>query len=211
MTGLFIRAWLAIFGQSRDHPLGHQKQPVVPSPGARWSLCHERDHFLGRASAGSVLMNCPTHLAILCQTFVGSCQDGAPYGSGRFLGWLVDRSIAAHVPVRDNSEPEDGTFSRSDFRWKVGRGGKAFTSAPTARFCTPAAACTTAGRLLYRASKFDCDVCALKMQCCPKEPSREIPRDLHEHARDVARRLIRTKAFSSRATSAGASRCALPI
>ena len=35
------------------------------------------------------------------------------------------------------------------------------------------------------------------MQCCPKEPSpsREIPRDLHEHARDVARRLIRTKAF----------------
>jgi hypothetical protein len=59
----------------------------------------------------------------------------------------------------------------------------------------------TAGRvhegktLRYLASKFDCDVCALKMQCCPKSPSRQIPRDVHEYARDVTRRLMRTKAF----------------
>lgn len=33
------------------------------------------------------------------------------------------------------------------------------------------------------------------MQCCSKEPSRKIPRDLHEQARDVVRRLMRTKAF----------------
>src|ERR1700677_414694 len=43
--------------------------------------------------------------------------------------------------------------------------------------------------LLYRASKLPCDVCPLKPQCCPKEPSRKIPRDIHEHARDVARSL----------------------
>jgi Transposase DDE domain len=49
--------------------------------------------------------------------------------------------------------------------------------------------------LRYRASKFDCEVCALKMQCCPKGPSRQIPRDLNEYARDVARRLMRTKTF----------------
>jgi hypothetical protein len=49
--------------------------------------------------------------------------------------------------------------------------------------------------LRYLASKYDCDVCALKMQCCPKSPSRQIPRDVHEHARDVTRRLMRTKAF----------------
>jgi hypothetical protein len=29
--------------------------------------------------------------------------------------------------------------------------------------------------LLYRARKLDCDVCPLKPQCCPKEPSRKIP------------------------------------
>ena len=32
--------------------------------------------------------------------------------------------------------------------------------------------------LLYRASKLDCDVCPLKPQCCPKEPSRKIPGDI---------------------------------
>ena len=47
--------------------------------------------------------------------------------------------------------------------------------------------------LLYRASKLDCDVCPLKPQYCPKEPSRKIPRDIHEHARDVARSFAGTK------------------
>jgi hypothetical protein len=49
--------------------------------------------------------------------------------------------------------------------------------------------------LLYRASKLDCEVCPLKSQCCPKEPSRKIPRDVHEHARDVARSLAGTEGF----------------
>src|ERR1700758_2369983 len=40
------------------------------------------------------------------------------YGTGRFLGWLVGRRIAPHIPpVRDASERDDGTFSRRDFRW----------------------------------------------------------------------------------------------
>jgi hypothetical protein len=49
--------------------------------------------------------------------------------------------------------------------------------------------------LLYRASKLDCDACPLKPQCCPKEPARKIPRDVHEHARDVARSLAGTDGF----------------
>ena len=49
--------------------------------------------------------------------------------------------------------------------------------------------------LRYRASKFDCDLCALKTQCCPNMPARQVPRDVHEYARDVTRRLMRTKAF----------------
>ena len=39
------------------------------------------------------------------------------YGTGRFLGWLVDQRIVPHIPVRDASERDDGTLSRSDFRW----------------------------------------------------------------------------------------------
>ena len=48
---------------------------------------------------------------------------------------------------------------------------------------------------LYRASKFDCDVCPFKMRCCPKEPARKIPRSIYEEARDVARALAKTEAF----------------
>jgi hypothetical protein len=49
--------------------------------------------------------------------------------------------------------------------------------------------------LRYRASKLDCDGCALKLQCCPNTPARQIPRDIHEDARDVARAPARTEAF----------------
>ena len=35
------------------------------------------------------------------------------YGTGRFLGWLVGRRIAPHIPVRDASERDDGTLSVS--------------------------------------------------------------------------------------------------
>jgi len=44
------------------------------------------------------------------------------YGTGRFLGWLVGRGIAPHIPVRDAAERHDGTFSRSDFPWDRQRG-----------------------------------------------------------------------------------------
>jgi hypothetical protein len=49
--------------------------------------------------------------------------------------------------------------------------------------------------LYYRASKFDCDACPLKSKCCPKAPSRRIPRDIDEDARDLARSLVGTPAF----------------
>jgi hypothetical protein len=44
------------------------------------------------------------------------------YGIGRFLGWLIGHRIAPHIPVRDASERDDGTFSRTDFRWDRRRG-----------------------------------------------------------------------------------------
>ncbi len=33
------------------------------------------------------------------------------------------------------------------------------------------------------------------MKCCPHTPARQVPRDLHEDARDVARALANTEAF----------------
>jgi len=63
------------------------------------------------------------------------------YGTGRFLGWLVGHRIVPHIPVRDASERDDGTLSRSDFRWDRRQ---AFTSARPARCCTPPAKCARA-------------------------------------------------------------------
>ena len=37
------------------------------------------------------------------------------YGIGRLLAWLWTRGITPHIPVRDFSQRDDGTFSRSDF------------------------------------------------------------------------------------------------
>ena len=35
------------------------------------------------------------------------------------------------------------------------------------------------GMMRYRASKLDCDACALKPRCCPNAPAREVPRSIH--------------------------------
>ena len=113
------------------------------------------------------------------------------YGTGKFLGWLIGARIAPHIPVWDRSSEKMAHWRARIF---TGTDDGAFTFARTARCCTPPAQCTRA-TLRYRASKFDCEVCALKMQCCPNGPSRQIPRDVHEYAREVTRRLMRTKAF----------------
>ena len=115
------------------------------------------------------------------------------YGTGRFLGWLVkDKKITPHIPVRDKSDRDDGTFSRSDFNWDKRRD---HYICPNGKVLRTSGTVHSGRTLLYRASKLDCDVCPFKAKCCPKEPARKIPRDLHEDARDVARRKIDTKAF----------------
>jgi transposase len=114
------------------------------------------------------------------------------YGTGKFLGWLIDAGIAPHIPVWDKSTREDGTLSRSDFRWDKRRG---VYICPNNKVLHTSGTVHDGRTLLYRASKLDCDVCALKVRCCPDQLARKIPRDVHEDARDVARRLMRTKAF----------------
>jgi uncharacterized protein with von Willebrand factor type A (vWA) domain len=46
--------------------------------------------------------------------------------------------------------------------------------------------------MLYLASKRDCDRCALKSRCCPKQASRRVPRSIYEGARDMARQIARS-------------------
>ncbi len=115
------------------------------------------------------------------------------YGAAPMLNWLVEeKGIAPHIPVNDKSQRDDGTFSRSDFQYDPTSdlyhcpGGKRLSTSGTVH---------NDKTLLYRASRRDCGICPLKPQCCPKEPSRKIPRDIHERARDVARSFVGTEGF----------------
>jgi hypothetical protein len=100
-------------------------------------------------------------------------------GTGRFLGWLVGHRITPHIPVRDASDRADGTFSRSDFRWDRRRG---VYICPNDKVLHTTGTVHDGQMLRYRASKFDCDTCTLKIKCCPNTPARQIPRDINEYA-----------------------------
>src|SRR5262249_38158627 len=78
------------------------------------------------------------------------------------------QGIAPHVPVIDKSAREDGTSSREDFIYDEAQD----------RYVCPAGKTLTTGR------------------CCPKTPQRKVMRSIHEPARDVARAIARTAAFS---------------
>jgi len=115
------------------------------------------------------------------------------YGSAPMLHWLVnDKQIAPHIPVIDKSKRDDGTFSREEFTFDKERD---IYTCPAGKTLWTTRRVMNDDQLLYRASKLDCDLCPLKMRCCPKEPARKIPRSIYEEARDVARALGKTEAF----------------
>ena len=116
------------------------------------------------------------------------------YGSAPNLDWLVnEKAIAPHVPVIDKSKREDGTFSREDFIYDKER--DTYTC-PAGRTMTTTGTISTDNARRYLASVPECRACSLKPACCPNMPARRIVRDVKEEARDVARALAKTEAFS---------------
>lgn len=124
------------------------------------------------------------------------------YGSGPMLNWLVDRDIAPHIPVIDNSARSDGTFERADFTFDaktdayICPGGKELKQYRRAFTKPREPRPDKDGILRYRARKSDCETCALKIRCCPKEPQRKVTRSIHEPSRDVARAIAQTTQYA---------------
>ena len=114
------------------------------------------------------------------------------YGTGKFLGWLVNAKITPHIPVWDKGQRDDGTFSRADFK---------FDQDHDVYICPSRKLLGTTGRvhdgrtLRYRASLYDCGPCPLKPKCCPNMPARIIHRDINEEARDLARAIVGTAEY----------------
>ena len=124
------------------------------------------------------------------------------YGTGHMLNWLVEeRGIVPHIPVIDKSERKDGTFERADFTFDAENdayicpGGKELKQYRRA-FATPRSGANKDGTLRYRARKADCDACALKPRCCPKDPQRKVTRSVYEPSRDVARAIAQTTQYA---------------
>ena len=115
------------------------------------------------------------------------------YGTGKMLGWLRQQRIEPHIPVWDKAKHDDGTLSRDDF---------AFDQDADVYVCPQGKTLKTTGKvhdgktLLYRSSKRDCDPCPLKPKCCPHTPSRKVPRDINEAARDHARSFNGSEAYN---------------
>ena len=113
------------------------------------------------------------------------------YGSAEMLGWLLyEHGIEPHVTVFDKSARTDGTFSREDFTYD--HAGDVYRC-PSGKVLTTTGTLVNDGAtMLYVATKRDCDRCALKSRCCPKQASRKVPRSIYEGARDMARQIARS-------------------
>ena len=117
------------------------------------------------------------------------------YGSAEMLNWLVEeRGIEPHIPVFDKSARKDGSFSRADFTYD--HAGDVYTCPAGKLLTTRGTLVNDDTTLMYRASKFDCGACALKPQCCPTTPARRVPRSIYEGARDLAREIALTDAYT---------------
>lgn len=114
------------------------------------------------------------------------------YGTGALLGRLVDRGIAPHIPVWDQSEvASKGKFVRADFIYDAKRdvyicpNGKELRTSGTAHDGTT---------LKYIAKRSDCARCPLKHRCTTGR-ERRIQRDVNEAARDYVRSLMGSEAY----------------
>ena len=136
-----------------------------------------------------------------CDLYPEKLIGDTGYGAAEMLNWLVEeRGIEPHIPVWDKSQRCDGTFSRDDFAYDHERdcytcpAGKELRQRQKS-YRVPPPLVDADGMMRYRASKLDCQVCALKPQCCPNAPARKIPRSIHEGARDLARDIAKTEAY----------------
>jgi hypothetical protein len=126
----------------------------------------------------------------------GYLAADSAYGSAASLAWLVkQKKITPHIPVFDKSTRTDGSFRAPNSLSRPK--GTDIPVRPAKSWSSSGAPTLPADRHHRRrhtplSRQQDCDVCELKLRCCPNAVARNIPRDLHEDGRDVARALAAT-------------------
>ena len=131
------------------------------------------------------------------------------YGSAANLNWLVnEKQIAPHIPVIDKSKREDGTFSREDFTFDKARD---IYSRPAGKVLTTTGKIVNDDLLLYRASK---SIATPARSRCNAARRSRLVRSRAASMKVPVTLLVGSPAYrpsSSRAVTASASRCCLPI
>lgn len=123
----------------------------------------------------------------------GHIAGDVAYGTGKMLGWLVDKGIQPHVPVWDQSKvAPEGKFTRADFTYDKGRD---VYICPNGKELTSNGRPYDGGTLRYWARKRDCDACVFKSRCT-SAAKRKISRDVNEEAWDHVRALMKTDAYA---------------
>ena len=193
-------------------------------PAARWTSAHGGQAFFAYSTnylidlANAVIVDVEATTAIrpaevtAQRTMIDRTQErfgiwpqrlaaDTGYGDAANIAWLVhERGIEPHIPIFDHARRRTGSFQRDEFRYDhqhdlyVCPGSKELF--PRRRnFAALRGDVDQDGFIRYRASKHDCDACALKQQCCPGQPNRKVIRSIHEGARDLARDLSQTDAY----------------
>lgn len=193
-------------------------------PAARWTSAHGGQAFFAYSTnylidlANAVIVDVEATTAIrpaevtAQRTMIDRTQErfgiwlqrlaaDTGYGDAANIAWLVhERGIEPHIPIFGHARRRTGSFQRDEFRYDhqddlyVCPGSKELL--PHRRnFAALRGDVDQDGFIRYRASKHDCDACALKPQCCPGQPNRIVMRSIHEGARDLARDLARTDAY----------------
>jgi hypothetical protein len=98
---------------------------------------------------------------------------------------VQEKEIEPRIPVIDKSRRRDGTFSREDFTYDLREDAYRCPAGKWLRqyrrpFRTERSGVDPDGMMRYRASKQDCNACALKLRCTPREPGRKILRSIHK-------------------------------
>ena len=193
-------------------------------PAARWTSAHGGQAFFAYSTnylidlANAVIVDVEATTAIrpaevtAQRTMIDRTQErfgiwpqrlaaDTGYGDAANIAWLVhERGIEPHIPIFDHARRRTGSFQRDEFRYDhhndlyVCPGSKELL--PRRRnFAALRGDVDQDGFIRYRASKHDCEACAVKPQCCPGQPNRIVPRSIHEGARDLARDLAKTDAY----------------
>ena len=113
------------------------------------------------------------------------------YGTGPFLGWLVDRRIAAHIPVLDRQHQTDGLLPREAFTYDADQDRYI---CPQGNILKHRTAREDTRIHTYRATASDCGPCPVREQCT-RAAKRTLSVPFDEPARQQTIALQQTQGF----------------